>query len=396
MVMPHPRISFILATHNRRDVLLNTLERVEECGLHHDAFEIIVVDNASSDGTPAALRERFPNVILMALSRNRGSCAKGLATDSARGDYVVFLDDDSFPHAGSIERMIEHFEDDDQLGAAGFVVHLPDGSRECSAFPNVFIGCGVGLRASALQRVGGLDVDLFMQAEEYDLSFRLVNAGWRVETFDDLHVDHLKTERARISARTTYFDTRNNLLLVDRYLSPPYRGIYRRDWLERYRWLAAANQHGRSFARGLAAATLRGRSNSRRYADNRLNPAAVETLFRLAYVRSRMETLRANGVARIVLADLGKNVYAFYRGATQSGLSVLAIADDRFARPGRKYRSLPVVTVDRIARLDPDALVVGNTSPVHAAATQVRLTETLDIPVHNWFEPASVSFSAAV
>ena len=162
--MPQPRISFILATHNRREVLLHTLERVQEYGLERRAFEVIVVDNASSDGTATAVRDRFPDVVLPALPRNLGSCAKALAIDSAKGEYVVFLDDDSFPRAGSVERMIETFEDDSQLAAAGFVVHLPDGSEECSAFPNVLIVCGAGLRRSAPWHGGRRDVALCMHA----------------------------------------------------------------------------------------------------------------------------------------------------------------------------------------------------------------------------------------
>ena len=53
--------------------------------------------------------------------------------------------------------------------------------RECSAYPDVFIGCGTGFRRQALVEVGGLPEDFFMQAEEYDLSLRLLDAGWTVE-----------------------------------------------------------------------------------------------------------------------------------------------------------------------------------------------------------------------
>ena len=61
--------------------------------------------------------------------------------------------------------MIEHFEADPRLGAAGFTVHLPDGRLEGGALPGVFLGCGVGFRAEALRGAGGLDPSLFMQAE---------------------------------------------------------------------------------------------------------------------------------------------------------------------------------------------------------------------------------------
>lgn len=139
--MNKPFVTLILATHDRRDVVLDTLDHVLTGGLERDVFQVIVVDIASSDGTPEAIRDRFDDVSVLARTDNRGSCAKAYALEHARGTYIVFIDDDSYPHPGSIQRMIEHFEGDERLGAAGFLVHLPDGRMECSALPNVFIGC---------------------------------------------------------------------------------------------------------------------------------------------------------------------------------------------------------------------------------------------------------------
>ncbi|HEY0008082.1 MAG TPA: glycosyltransferase, partial [Tepidisphaeraceae bacterium] len=187
------KVSFVISTHNRCDVLLMTLERLQHCGLDRAAFDIHVVDNASRDGTVARIRSQFPKVKVYPLKTNRGSVAKNVAVAAALGQYVVFLDDDSYPTAGSVARMIQHFEADAKLGAATFTITLPDGRRECSAYPDVFIGCGVGFRRRVLRLLGGLPDDFFMQAEEYDLSLKLLDAGWRVRTFDDLHVMHLKT-----------------------------------------------------------------------------------------------------------------------------------------------------------------------------------------------------------
>jgi GT2 family glycosyltransferase len=379
-----PTVSFVLATRNRRDVLLRTLERVEICGLEAGAFETFVVDNASTDGSADAVREKFPTVRLIPLSENRGSCAKAWALPHIRSEYTVFLDDDSHPHPGSIARMIEHFDSDGRLGAAGFRVHLPDGTEECSAFPSVFVGCGVGFRTALLHKVGGLDAGLFMQAEEYDLSFRLVNTGWNVRTFADLHVAHLKTPQARISARTTYYDTRNNLLLVDRYLPDPWRKIYRQDWLRRYGWLAARNGHRGAFARAVAAATLRARSERRRYESRRLTPAAFEELFLHQRILGNMNDLARSGVQRVVFADLGKNICAFLEAARKTGISVLAIADDRFEKPGRRYRGIRIVPFSDIGTYDVDAIVVSNTSPVHASETRRRLKSAYDLPLYQW------------
>ena len=388
--MPNrPLVSFVLATHNRRDITLHTVRQVFGPGRPAGPFEVIVVDNASTDGTVDAIRSACPDAVVLAEGRNLGSCAKALGVERATGQYIVFLDDDSHPWPGSVDRMIEHFNADPRLGAAAFRVHLPDGREECSALPNVFVGCGVGFRAEAVREVGGLDLGFFMQAEEYDLAFRLVNAGWRVETFADLHVDHLKTPRARRSGRTVFYDTRNNLLIAARYLPAPLYGQYVQDWLQRYGWLARAEGRQAAYWRGRLAGWARGLIDRRRCADRRLSARAIEVLFRLDEIERRMGELASQGVRSVVFADLGKNVLAFHRAAARTGISVLAIGDDRFAATGRRYRGVPLLTLDDALAMQPDAVVVSNTSPVHAGRRRAMLAELTDRPVYCWFEHMS-------
>ena len=135
-----PRVSFLLPTFNRRDVVLHTLDCIQACGLPPGDFEVLVVDNASTDGTADAICARFPSVTLLRQSVNLGPCAKNVALAAANGEFVVFLDDDSFPQPGAIARMLNRFQTDPRLGAAVFTITLPDGSQECSAYPNVCIG----------------------------------------------------------------------------------------------------------------------------------------------------------------------------------------------------------------------------------------------------------------
>src|SRR5262245_25200841 len=126
----NPIVTFAISTHNRRNVLRSTIGNLRACGVAQGYFETIVVDNASSDGTTAMIRSEFPSVRCIALGENLGACAKNVAIDRARGHYIVFLDDDSYPLPGSIPNMIRHFERDLRLGAAVFTIHLTDGSRE--------------------------------------------------------------------------------------------------------------------------------------------------------------------------------------------------------------------------------------------------------------------------
>ncbi len=381
-------VSFIIASHNRREVVLNTLQQLHTAARPSGSFEAIVVDNASVDATPDAIRRAFPDVTLLPLRRNVGSCAKAYGVDRAHGAYVVFLDDDSHPTPGSVDHMIGHLRADPDLGAAGFRVVLPDGREECSALPNVFIGCGVGFRAAALREVGGLDPTLFMAAEEYDLSFRLINAGWRVRTFDDLHVNHLKTPRARRHARPVYYDTRNNILVAARYLPDAWYPTIRRDWIRRYAWMAASEDQYAAHWRAAFVGSILARRDRPRFAARRLSPAAMETLFQFRWIEERFRELHETGVCRVVFADLGKNMLAFHRAANATGIRVVAIADDRFAAPGRRYRGVPIRPVADALALEADAIVVGNTSPVHARLTRDALATRTARPVYAWFAAA--------
>jgi GT2 family glycosyltransferase len=295
------------------------------------------------------------------LDKNYGACAKNAAIAEARGKYIVFLDDDSYPMPGAVARMIEHFEADKNLGAAVFTITLPDGSRECSAYPDVFIGCGTGFRREALLQVGGLPKDFFMQAEEYDLSLRLMQAGWSLRTFDDLHVTHLKTPNARRSWRTMRLDVRNNFLIAMRYLPKKWRGQFARDWMRRYYHIAAKKNQRAAFCVGLLQGAWRFFASRRRM---EIGEIVFERFTRRQEIEQQMMKI-AGQSASVLLIDYGKNILPFYLAAKKCGLNIVAIADNRLA--GGRYRGISIVNDSVARRLRFDVAIVSNLSPVHAA-----------------------------
>lgn len=381
-----PTISVILATHNRCDVVVNTLNQLANCGLARNEYEIIAVDNQSTDGTPEAIRDLVD--VLIPLRRNAGSCAKSYGVSKARCPYILFIDDDSYPQPGSLSRMIEHFQNDPQLGAAGFQVHLPDGRQEGGALPDVFLGCGIGFHTQALRASGGLDRSFFMQAEEYDLTFRLVHAGWNVKMFDDLHVDHLKTVQARKNDRTTFYDIRNNLRVLARYLPSDYYKIYLHDCLQRYAWLSKKENHSQAYIRGVRAGRWRCVIERKLYRSQRLAPQSFEHFYRWKFLQQNMQSLFDSGIRNVVFADLGKNIYAFYQAAMYAGLTVQSIGDDRFAAIGRKYRGIPIVEIQQALANPSDAVIVSNSAGVFANVTTNRLVTMTALPIHNWLGSA--------
>ena len=452
-----PKVSFVISTRNRCEVLLATLAQVHRCGLATGEFDIHVVDNASTDGTVARVRAAFPNIHLIASKTNGGSVAKNLALPHALGRYVVFLDDDSYPAAGSIARMIQHFDADAQLGAATFTVELPDGSQECSAYPDVFIGCGVGLRRRALRLVGGLPDDFFMQAEEYDLSLRLLDGGWKVCRFEDLKVHHLKTPRARVSSRTMRLDVRNNLYLILRRFPRKWIVPYSWDWMRRYAWIAASKGQTGPYICGLIEGLLRsaarprrgaiseeafelfakldqtqrllslslgerfGEGMERRNASNCLDDiyheaSATHVAASADSENERLPTLhpftqplpegegpeRASRCLRplerrrVVLVDCGKNIHAYWRACQNLGVYVVAIADPKLAHPSRRYRGIPIVDDATARTMNYDLVVIANQSPVHARVRRDAWKLAQRKPVVDLLEQVGLSRGAAI
>jgi GT2 family glycosyltransferase len=377
-------ITFLISTYNRREVLLQTLRRLCDCGLSRDEYEIIVVDNASRDGTADAVLQECRDVRLIALSHNQGPCAKNSGLAHARGEFVVFLDDDSFPEGDSLQRMIAHFRGDAKLGAAVFTITLPDGTRECSAYPSVFIGCGTGFRRAALEQVGGLPEDFFMQAEEYDLSLRLMDAGWDVRMFDDLHVTHLKTPTARFSRRVTRLDVRNNLVLASRHFPERWIRPFAIDWMKRYYFIAAAKGHRAAYFAGLAQGLARVAVSAKRKA---IADETFERFARINEIERRLRVAQRQLQFRSVLfVDLGKYFLPYWMAAQACGLDVVAIADRNLGESKRRYRGIPIVS-DAIARtLAFDAAVVSNLSPVHAHGARDRWRAIDDRLVVDLFE----------
>jgi hypothetical protein len=98
-----------------------------------------------------------------------------------------------------------------------------------------------------------------------------------------------------------------------------------------------------------------------------------------------MQNLVSDGVRTIVLADLGKNIFAYHRAAKDAGVKVLAIGDDRFCAASREYRGIPVVPLDDALHAEADAVVVANSSAVHGAYTHDQVVRRVQCPVYHWF-----------
>jgi hypothetical protein len=284
--------------------------------------------------------------------------------------------------------MIRHFESDPDLGAAVFSVHLPDGSSECSAYPDVFIGCGTGFRRKALEEVGGLPEDFFMQAEEYDLSLRLLDAGWAVKRFDDLHVVHLKSSTARRPGRVMRLDVRNNMILARRYFPRQWIKPFQQDWMTRYYKIAAARKQRMSFFAGALQGFVSSRLQHKR---KPISDAAFEAFAKIKEIKARLHLAQQNlDLKSMIFVDLGKNVLAYWMAAQGLGIDIVAIADQKLGaadtKRARRYRGIPIVDDEEAQTYAADAVLIANLSPVHARQRRRQWRAIAHRPVIDLFE----------
>lgn len=364
------RWTALIATRNRRDDLARTLRALPE------GLPSIVVDNASTDGTAAMVRREFPSAQVLRLSTNRGPTAKQRALPLVRTDLVLCLDDDCAPAPGALDALERRFDDDRSLGCLGLSVRLPDGRHECAALPDVFVGAAAALRTSALRSIGGWDERLFMQAEEYDLVFRLAAQGWTCAVAHDIAAEHRKSPCARAPRRRLYLDARNNIRIARAILPSPWRDRLARAYAQRYIALGRAAGSARAALAGVRAGL------SARIDRAPMHPIVFDRLFGPTRIQRDLLGLRQAGARSVLLAPLGKNAPIYLHAAHEAGLRVVAVADDRFADADMRWiEGARVCTVDASMRLPFDAVVIADSAPVFAARALDEWRRRTDRPV---------------
>jgi GT2 family glycosyltransferase len=108
-----PQVGVVMMTRDRREQTLNALGHLLALP---EAPPVVVVDNGSGDGTAAAVRERFPDVVVIELDHNAGSVARTFGVRALSTPYVAFSDDDSWWQPGALKLAAERFDTQPRLG----------------------------------------------------------------------------------------------------------------------------------------------------------------------------------------------------------------------------------------------------------------------------------------
>jgi len=213
MVAP-PTLSIVLVCWNNKAYLEPCLNSLFEAGLR-SPFDVVVVDNGSTDGSQAMLREVFPTVRLIENGHNAGlSRASNQGIHATSGRYVLLLNNDTLVNGASLDALVAFLDATPGAGAVGGRLLNPDGSFQSAFAPfstlceELLIATGLGerlrpgypssrdthdiravgwlssacllLRREALAQVGLLDEEYFIYGDETDLQYRLQRAGWTV------------------------------------------------------------------------------------------------------------------------------------------------------------------------------------------------------------------------
>jgi GT2 family glycosyltransferase len=224
-----PEISIVIVNWNTADLLKNCIQSIIE-NTQQGTYEIIVIDNGSRDGSVGMVKQLFPAVILLQNKENIGFVkANNQGFAQCKGRYVLLLNSDTVILDRAIEKIINYFKTDAQIGVVGCKLLYPDGSfqNSCFHFPGIIgaifnasglshlftslnwdrygsadrfwsmpmqVDCVMGsflmIERDILHEIGYFDETFFMYAEETDLCCRVKKRGKKVVYYPGASIIH--------------------------------------------------------------------------------------------------------------------------------------------------------------------------------------------------------------
>lgn len=254
-------LSIIIVNYNVKVFLQNLLDSIQKAASEIQ-YEIIIVDNASDDGSVEFLRDNYPQIKLIVNQTNLGfGKANNLGLVQARGKFILLLNPDAIVAEDTFFRMIDFFNQTPEAGLAGCKILNPDGTLQLpcrrsfpgpwtsftkvtglsTLFPKSKIfarynltyldenqtyevdaisGSFMMMRKEVYEKVGGFDDQFFMYGEDLDLCYRIQKSGYRVYYVHSAQIIHYKgesTKRSTIDETKVFYDAMH--LFVKKHLS---------------------------------------------------------------------------------------------------------------------------------------------------------------------------------
>jgi len=223
-------LSIIIVNWNTKMLVLDCIASIYGTVKRH-SFEVIMVDNGSTDGSAEEVSHAHPGVRMIRNSSNCGySCANNLAMKQMRGRYAVILNSDTYLKESSMDAMVDFMDHHPEAGICGPQLLNVDDTKQNSTgdspvmlsefmskrvirvlFPKIYhrafktrlavieepaqvdvvMGACMMVRKKAIESVGILDEDYFLFYEEIDWCYRMRHGGWKVYYFPQAKIYHL-------------------------------------------------------------------------------------------------------------------------------------------------------------------------------------------------------------
>jgi GT2 family glycosyltransferase len=220
-----PLVSIVFLAYNRREELATSLTEVlERLDYPADRLEVIVVDNASSDGTHAMVRERFPQVQLIRTPRNIGASAWNTGMTTARGEWRMILDDDCYITGDALKTAVRRAQDHD---ADIVSFRVLSGTTPGYVFNDEYVtglltfwGCSAMFSRRVIEAEPFYDPNIFIWANEMELTMRLLDRGYRHLYLPEVESVHMKGPNPRFSERSTRINAKHYAYIAAKALRP--------------------------------------------------------------------------------------------------------------------------------------------------------------------------------
>lgn len=246
-----PLAAIIVLTWNQRDLTLDCLASLVQMTYPTERLLLIVVDNGSADGTAQAIRERYPDVVVLENGDNLGFAEGnnvGIRYAMEHGvDYVMLLNNDTVvdsemlsrliavgeatPSAGIVTPKIYYYDEPERIWCAGASIDWHNGgSRRLQAeqidqkqepepyYVDFASGCAICLKRAVIEKIGLLDARFFIYYEETDWCIRAKNASWPTLYVPTASLWHkVSAAMGTTSPATDYYMNRNVLLFLAKH-----------------------------------------------------------------------------------------------------------------------------------------------------------------------------------
>jgi GT2 family glycosyltransferase len=242
-----PHVAIVVLNWNGRDDTLACLASLRQ--LAYPSYQIVVVDNGSTDGSVEAIRAKYPDVPLIETGENLGYVGgNNLGLKWAReqsADYVLLLNNDTEVAPDFLSELVRAAESATSVGIVGPIIYYFDrpqtiwsaggaidwtrgetrmigldetdtGQFGCQPRPVDFVtGCALLIKSQVIRQIGELDSRFFAYYEEAEWSVRAARAGFAIWHVPSAKIWHkISPERRAVSPQTNYYMTRNRLLFL--------------------------------------------------------------------------------------------------------------------------------------------------------------------------------------